>query len=261
MASRVAETLQVDILEVNECMKRDSDRINNFLQLDAPKDSEERPAIFFYSVREKPAKPGQDAAKGDVSPKHVYCCDKEGCAGEDGVSVEEKCIYFLRTKDKAVNLKNTSDETILVGEVSSDILRQFETTLSKVCRSSCSHLDLHLTRIVLFLQLYFPMLNNSSSWGQIKDEVDQSSFMQTAHKFSTGLKRIITNMGGDLQLEEVNEPYNTIEPTQKAYELAAESPDTVNYCRGTPGRSCRERIFHTISLIYEQIFLTLGALL
>lgn len=76
------------------------------------------------------------------------------------------------------------------------------------------------------------MLIGEEAWGQIKEDSDKTSFMSTALKFSDGLRRIITNMGGDLQLREVDEPYCDIEPNQKAYELSAESPATVEYCRG-----------------------------
>lgn len=131
MSSRIAEGLQADSLAVSECMKRDAERIETFLNCEVAAGEERRPVLFFYGVREHVGKPGQSSDKSAApAPVHVFCSGKHDAEGAH--KIEEKCVYFLRTKNRPVVLKNGSDETVLAGELSSNILPQFETTLSKV---------------------------------------------------------------------------------------------------------------------------------
>ena len=56
-----------------------------------------------------------------------------------------KCLYFIRNTEKPVKTNVASDETLLFGEATEDILQVFEGTISNVNRvqlSSLCYVDL-----------------------------------------------------------------------------------------------------------------------
>jgi len=107
-----------------------------------------------------------------------------------------KCVYFVRDSDKPIKTTVASDESVIAGELSADILPAYEEMVSKV---------------------YYPMLCNQSDWGQIKDERERKTFLKDTSKFVDGLQRKMENLRGDIELKVPGDPYDKIEQKPAVY--------------------------------------------
>ncbi|CEO98004.1 hypothetical protein PBRA_006118 [Plasmodiophora brassicae] len=223
---RVIEGLAVPEAAVEECLRTDGPVLEEFLTADVKDGAEARPVIFFYGTR--PAPPAANAKPGDV-PAAPGAVTVRLSSRPDGDSdrdrLADRCVYFVRTRDRPVALKVGSDETVLSGDVQADLLGQLEATLSQLC--------------IPGLQQGMQGAASEGAWGMVRSDADRAAFLSAAAKFDDGLRRIISNMGSELNLQEVDEPVASIDATPSAYELAAKDPSNVAYCMQVLASWCK----------------------
>ena len=120
-------------------------------------------------------------------------------------------MYFLRDTNKPVKTAVATDESVVCGELSSELLTTYESTISEV---------------------YVPLLETQKEWGCIKGDKQKSSFLKQTNKFVENLRKKINNLRGDLELNTPSAPFDEIEQKPSAYTAAAEDKPTVEHFVG-----------------------------
>ena len=127
-----------------------------------------------------------------------------------GEKLTHKCCYFIRDSKKPVRTNIPQDNSVIVGEITADILDTFESTLSKV---------------------YTPILSNQEEWGHIKRHEEKQAFLSNLSRFQTDLQKKLSNLCGDIQLKTPVAPYDNIEPKPASYAEAVRDPQLLfHFC-------------------------------
>jgi dynein heavy chain len=167
---------------VQKCFSANQKKIEAFLN-----DPEAPPKLFFFY------QPRQFKNKPELYVSLVG----------DGEKLTGKCCYFLRTVAKPVKVAVASDNSVIHGELSSELLVGFQQSVAG---------------------LYGPLLKKADKWGAIQRPEDREPFMTDFDKFDENLKHKIDNLHGDVTLEVPQPPHDKIDQKPAAYQRAARNP-------------------------------------
>lgn len=189
MIQKVVETHNVQVDIVTKCIQANQKKVDDFFD-----SMESPPKLFVYHQPRQFKKP------------ELFI----SIVG-DGEKLSRKVCYFLRNTDKPVKTAIQSDNTVLCGEISTDLLATFETSIAK---------------------LYKPVLAGSEKWGAITGEEDKNVFLDKLEKFDADLKKKIENLHGDVELAVPEAPHDKIEQKPAAYARAAKDPTVLKHFVG-----------------------------
>lgn len=162
---------------VEKCLRDHQKRVDAFLnEIDSP-----TKLFFFYQPRQ-------------FKKPELYI----SVVG-DGDKLSGKCCYFIRNSNKPIKTGVASDSTVVFGELNTELLLTFESSLS---------------------QMYAPTLKASQDWGAIRPE-DREEMLNQIEKFNVDLKKKIRNLRGDVELRTPEPPHDTIDQKPAAYANAA----------------------------------------
>jgi len=175
---KLMSTFNVDDETSLRCLVTNRKKIDAFLS-----DVKSPPKLFFFLQQ-----------RANSKPEILLSI------GGDGDKLEGKCFYLLRDSNRAINIRNYQDTTVLCGEVTADILQTFESTLS---------------------QVFHPLLQRQDEWGLIKQQTTKQAFLEHMSKYDADLNRKIQNLSGDVELRNPSSKYDNIEQKPAAYAKAA----------------------------------------
>jgi dynein heavy chain len=184
MMKKVELAFSLANAEVDKVIKANQKKVDSFLE-----DVESPSKLFFFFQPRQFKKP------------ELYIS-----AVGDGDKLVGKCVYFLRNSDKPIKTTVYSDQTVISGEISDQLLNNLEQSISSV---------------------YMPVLKSTEKWGSITQDDQKKEFIQHVDKFHGDLQKKIQNLSGDVKLSAPEAPYDKIEQKPASYARAARDPEVL----------------------------------